>query len=458
MIDFSQPGWFRQYVAFRKEFPFRLRHPALSGKYYLDDLEVGEMRYALYFTLQSTGLLYGFPVRPPSEVPKEALEKLKGREARTAFIFLECLFATQLIYHTFQERDKSEYDALLDESADVIRDYYLGLQPGFQHPEKVENGFEEAFLHRLKTPVKFYKKGGFGMNSLLFWDVFYLLFYREAVKVPGSVPASALDAIQDYLSEMKFLSLETIIVAAHSSVSIEPEEAALFKQFLSSAGLSKDQEKRLKKHFKAGRLLEELEIPPLPWLARRYLLDTSLLTVMSDQLLTDEEQTFLQEIAEKLGFGEKELDESKTAFGIFMLRYGDQIPFLKKRPAPLALVSGMVRQNVTRLLGAVWAESVETKDMAITFGKLLSTRLRISDREDLPSPEEIRAAMDQLKDIPRFAPFFGIFFMPLPGITELYLLLAVTIEKMTDNKVQLLPTHFSNVLKGEQEEDELDWD
>lgn len=108
-----------------------------------------------------------------------------------------------------------------------------------------------------------------------------------------------------------------------------------------------------------------------------------------------------------------------------------------------------------RLLWAMFLESVETKNMVRTFvrhgqGRLL---LRTSKK---PSEEEMRQAVEQLKDIPKFLPFFMVIVVPVPGVTEGYMLLAVTLEKWLGSKVSLLPSQFRELFKKPEEMVEIE--
>ena len=105
----------------------------------------------------------------------------------------------------------------------------------------------------------------------------------------------------------------------------------------------------------------------------------------------------------------------------------------------------------------VWAfvyESLETKQMIQTFAHRGFVELRMADPASGPSPAEMDRAVRQLRDIPRFLPFFVFIVVPMPGVTEGYVLLAVSLEKWLGRKVSLLPSQFRKVFQ-EPEEQEL---
>jgi len=69
-----------------------------------------------------------------------------------------------------------------------------------------------------------------------------------------------------------------------------------------------------------------------------------------------------------------------------------------------------------------------------------SGKLRLTPAHRHPTSEELREAVEQLKDIPRFLPFFVIVVVPVPGMTKGYALPAVTLEKWLGQKIRLLPS------------------
>ena len=68
--------------------------------------------------------------------------------------------------------------------------------------------------------------------------------------------------------------------------------------------------------------------------------------------------------------------------------------------------------------------------------------------------EEMEEAVKQLKDIPRILPFFIIVVVPMPGVTEGYALLAITLEKFLGRKISILPDQFRKVFSKENQEKE----
>ncbi len=107
------------------------------------------------------------------------------------------------------------------------------------------------------------------------------------------------------------------------------------------------------------------------------------------------------------------------------------------------------------LLWALFLEGVETKQMLRTYARHSAGKLLLISKHRQPTAEELQQAKEQLKDIPRFLPFFVIVVVPAPGITEGYALLAITLEKWLGQRISLLPTQIREVFqkKNGSEED-----
>ncbi len=125
----------------------------------------------------------------------------------------------------------------------------------------------------------------------------------------------------------------------------------------------------------------------------------------------------------------------------------------------LGKTTGSGLRRVTRmprmLLWAFWLEGAETKKMLQTFVRKGKSQVLVSTASDTPTDEELKEAMAQLKELPKFLPFFVFITVPIPGMTEGYVLLAFTLEKWLGRRFSLLPDQFQKVFqKKEQVETE----
>lgn len=62
-------------------------------------------------------------------------------------------------------------------------------------------------------------------------------------------------------------------------------------------------------------------------------------------------------------------------------------------------------------------EVTETREMAGTFFRLLSNKLKLEERDTPPSEEEVRNAINQLKDIGRISVFASVSILPGGGFS-----------------------------------------
>jgi hypothetical protein len=76
--------------------------------------------------------------------------------------------------------------------------------------------------------------------------------------------------------------------------------------------------------------------------------------------------------------------------------------------------SRMIREGIS----AMGKEAEETEQMARSFFKMLEAKLNLSSRSDPPSAEELRAAIEQLKDVGKFSVFATLVLLP-GGIVSL---------------------------------------
>jgi hypothetical protein len=104
------------------------------------------------------------------------------------------------------------------------------------------------------------------------------------------------------------------------------------------------------------------------------------------------------------------------------------------------------------MLWALWMEGVETRQMVQTYARHGRGRIIRSYSGRKPTPEELQQAREQLRDIPKFLPFFVCFVVPLPGVTESYVVMAITLESWLGNKVSLLPSNFRKIFQKEKAE------
>lgn len=70
------------------------------------------------------------------------------------------------------------------------------------------------------------------------------------------------------------------------------------------------------------------------------------------------------------------------------------------------------KQHITIGVKAMGKEAEETETMARSFFKMLEAKLDLSGRTEPPTEEEVKAAIEQLKDVGRFSVFATLVILP----------------------------------------------
>jgi len=70
------------------------------------------------------------------------------------------------------------------------------------------------------------------------------------------------------------------------------------------------------------------------------------------------------------------------------------------------------RGFIDKTMKGIDKEAGETREMAGSFFRLLEHELRLNDRTDPPSKEEVKAAVEQLKDVGRYSVFVTAVLLP----------------------------------------------
>lgn len=445
LINFRDPDWFDQYLEFRRQFALALDIPdPRRFGFSAAQLEaLSSLRHPLYTMLLHSGLIYGFPFVYPFKLPAGLK---KEPEWQTELVMVD-----MLLYTTLEALGATNpelvYTEKLERAGALIKGYYKGILSVQSTQSK--RSIEQVLTHRVRFHRNWLDWQKTGINPHLFWDWFFFREYLEvAMGQPDRQVGFSFQELVEEKKSMKWLTMRLIAAAAHSDQKISRREEVLQHHFQKSIQFfSKSELERLQQIFDSGLSLDAVNFPDSDWVARRYWLDISLLVLYADKEIDDVEDDFLHRLCQRLSLTDQDLMESKLALGGFLLRFGRKMPFMSGRRSSLALIGQALSQNFSRLHQATHAEYKETLDMGITLGRLMQHQLGFGKGKELPSEEEIAAALDQMKDLPKFLPFFTVFFVPVPGITELYILLAYSIERLSGNTVRLLPSHFSKMVK-----------
>lgn len=70
------------------------------------------------------------------------------------------------------------------------------------------------------------------------------------------------------------------------------------------------------------------------------------------------------------------------------------------------------KKAIDKAMTGLGKEAVETREMAELFFRLLEEKLNLQNRSDPPTREEVKAAIEQLKDVGRFSIFITAVILP----------------------------------------------
>jgi len=93
-------------------------------------------------------------------------------------------------------------------------------------------------------------------------------------------------------------------------------------------------------------------------------------------------------------------------------------------------------------------EVAETREMAETFFKLLSKKLKLSERKTPPTEKEVKAAIEQLKDVARISVFATVSILPGGGFSLIGLELLA--RKFGIKSFTFVPSSFRKTEKSSE--------
>lgn len=451
MLNFKSKSWLEQYLALRQKSPLLPSEPVelpevlqqQSGQRF------ESLHQPLFQCMQRSGISFGFPVAYPFEAKAEEIAGLKRSDLAKLILLDTLLYAAFLM----ENKPKGQhYQDMVARFGRTLRQYYKQLHA--LAPGRTYNFVEDILFERVQYKRSYFDFRRSGINSHLFWDIygFQQYYQRSRASQPSDKWAKGL---QKELKELKVLTLKVIAAAIHADWEITRQERFLIKQFRRSARiLNKTEQHAIRNLIRSGPSAWDIQVPEgLHWAGRRYLLDVALLAVYADSEIDLQEAHLLEELAFRLRLTEDDLISSKANLGLFLVQYGEQLHFYKARKAGIQLIWNALAENTLKLGRAAKMEAVETRDMAVTLSRLLQRRFRPNSDTPIPNEAEIKAAMEQLKDLPRFLPFFSLMFMPVPGITELYILTALGLERYSQGKISLLPSQLRQLSKQDDDEE-----
>ena len=397
-MNLKEKGWLRNYLDYRH------KEIAAQGlESYFQSLQITNGKEeSFYAAIQPSGLMYGHPVNlPMGNLPKF---NVWGEKDRMKAVLLESLIHSDLMLDKSILTSPNELKDYFDHSAIRIGKYYQNIYPRLLSPanrilRRRRSEFElseYALARRLELKSSWINSfwTSFFHNSFLFLDVFYFSSWQKPM-------TKSYDLLIKEKEEMRFVVLKVIAAAAFANGSISREEKALFKSFLQSAQLSTKKQKEAWELINDGVDLDEIEFSVnMPWLLKKYMLELALLTIWSDQNVSEDEEEFIRKLSIKLEFEGEDLDYSVIAIESFVAEHWDQIHYLQAK-SDWNFVSNRMITRLNKIVHknrrALANEIRESKELVSLLNKSRTHSLTIEEKEKVR-----QQLLDVLKTIPTF--------------------------------------------------------
>lgn len=387
----SSKGWIRKHhsMMMNGDLDWHIRTP--KG---FDNEEI------IFGTIVSTGLVYGIPLHFIGVKPEQSFKWTK--EERLKVLLYESLL---LVYETNIGNEQVD----LDEFVRSVYSFYeaigikrmrsiLKLLSRETDEQKVESILQTRSGVEKKINNKLWVN--YQTNSLIFSDVIlYHLYLKHHL---------SQEELRDKRSSLVIAILKIISSAIHSDGMPDHAEINIYKTYLASAGLSKEEDEYFRDYFNNRVSIDEiLEFPFISsWMEKRYVLETAILIIWSDQLLADEELEFLLHLTNKLDLQQHDLENCLMFIESFVLENYREIPFFTDEKT-YTRIYGDLNSRFVKLLSRnkdkLATEIMESKELMQLLTKSTYTDLTKEDKKRMK---------DQFLDIIKTIPALAIFLLP----------------------------------------------
>ncbi len=389
MINPGAKGWINKYF-----------HLVEKGIIKLDLPEriLPEKRQFMHYNFAKTGIVYGYPLEFIFYKNVDANHWTMDEKMR--LLLLECHLFTYLLENKKKFVSHEFIDELYDFYAQHDANSLPKLFQKFIKEHTKENRIEKILAKRSDISQRYHHKKVWVStmsNALSFLDVILFDEYlfqnkRKAIKNYGAYAKN---------------SMISIILSANSDGEIQKSESAIFSIFLSSADLPHHINNDLKKLFSNGANFDYFDMKFLDnWLLKHFILDISILTVISNHDIVPEESNFLERLCTFLEIDSLEFENS--------LNYAESFLFVTEHEVQHFLKSSTYSKTV-RGLSRRWSKILHRNKnkivQEITESKELVLLLRKSQKETL-TPTEKKIIKNQLTDILKSFPALVIFMIP----------------------------------------------
>ena len=390
MISPGAKGWINKYL-----------HLVENGTITLNKKrpkEITKSRHT-HLTLAKSGIVFGYP--DELIFGKELNDSEWTKDEKLKLLLFESLLFVYTQIHKKEVFEKEKFLSSLiafyeSHEASSIRKVF-----GYFIKESPEEKLEKILADRIDIKLNLLENRWW-INSLsnVFSYLDVILFDDFEHRNEGA------NLVINYTSYAK-ASLTAISVSAHADGVLEGKEKNLFNIFLASSNLKDEARDEVKAQFKEGATFEDIpDFVKEHWLLKRFLLDISILTIVSDEDLTDEELEYLHNLTVYLEIPIDELEESLTMTENFLLHAQHDLDFMKNSTSYEKVYS-----RLSKRWGKILMRNKDRLGTEIRQSKDLVYLVKKSATEDL-TKEEKELVKTQFKDIVKSVPALAIFMLP----------------------------------------------
>jgi hypothetical protein len=389
MVSPGSKGWINKYFDLieKEHFSLNLNCPA--------DMELDHF---FHLTFAHSGIVFGYPSELIFATNLDD-SKWTTEEKLKLLLFESHLF----VYKTVKGLSKVDKTAFIESMLTFYgkhNSYSITKIFTFFLKESNEEKLENIFTKRVGIKTKI-------LDTQLWLNYLTNVFvYLDIILFIDYLKQDENGSFSNY-TDLAMDALTAISISAFSSGYVEEQEKALFKIFLASASLPEEKKEKALIQFKGGTYYSDFsENIHKKWLFKRFLLDISALTVLSNQKVDDTEKLFLLELCEFLQISRTELEETRVMVGSFVLNNNKKVLFLKSSSSYEKMFSSLSRRWI-KVLG-------RNKDKLATElkqSKELIQLIKKSTTQEL-SKEEKDLVKTQFLDIVKSMPSLAIFMLP----------------------------------------------
>jgi len=391
-MDPTEKGWVAKFIEKRCDnFEFQI----------IDNLSFEE---ELYKHLQTTGILYGHPIKLPYNFIETDEFPIKER---LEVIFAESLFSTSLLYNSYYNPSFDNIENIVDELNVFYAELYPKIDKTNFFEAKPKNKFEklEKILHNRVQVKKEWNTNfwrGFFQNILLFTDIIIFIKYLESDKTMSS------EDLHSFNKDLQWNIIYLLSVTTQLTQSESDDNNNFYQYFVDSTSFTTEEKEKALDVFNNTNIDKVYEfLDKSSWITKKYFLELSLLSIWADHKVKLSEKEFIEKLSSKLNLKHLDVVASTLAIEAFVLHNWTKIHYLQAKQNYLVL-SKRLTQRMT-LLSHKYVNEIKKE---IEEDKELIQLLNTSQKRPL-SIEEKNTVRQQLVDVLKTIPTFII--LALPG-------------------------------------------